>query len=1045
MPDMIERPSDDPGAGPPDDQPSSHVEARLEARIARLEAELARRSAELRDARSASKDQGRELERLSRELGRLRGRRSVRLAVGVSNRVRRAIVAGGTVAAALSKRSAGLRADLDEARQGRRQRATAAEERDLARAIAADLPAPSARRGRLVTIVVLNRNGKAHLARCLAGLDRTTYTDFELVLVDNGSTDGSADAVARQSHAFDLQVIRNPDNRSYSEANGQGVAAARGELILFLNNDVEPVTPDWLGHLVATLEAEDAVAVGARLIYPSHRGHPRGGVRYPDLTVQHAGVVFDRQGGVPSPRPLGAGGDPRAAGMTDVRAVPALTAACLLVRRDAFEAVGGFDIGYEYGLEDVDLCLKLQAAGGRLVFDGRAALWHHESASRKAADPAVWSRRVQGNREHYLDRWGPRLFREALLDALHGGTRWAPEPFHVALTVTADDPAAGYGDWYTAHELGEALTALGWTVSYLERRMEWWYEPDPTLDAVVVLIDGFDIRRLPSHVLTLAWLRNWAERWLEHPWFDDFDLVFASSQPIADLVRARSAKVASVMPIATNPDRFHPAEPETERSCDVLFVGNDWGEDRAVVEALPALARAGFHVELFGRGWDRHTALADVHRGNLPYAEVPAAYAAARIVVDDAASPTAPYASVNSRVFDALAAGSLVVSNGAAGVQQLFGPRFPTWTDAASLVDVVGRLLADPVGSRALAAELRAIVTERHTYALRAAFVRDALIGWATAPRFGIRIGIPRAEEAESWGDYHFARALQRALERTGHPSRVHLLPAWQGSVAARDDVALHIFGLSEAPTRPAQVNLLWQISHPDLASRELYDRYDAAFVASDRFAERMARVAATPVQSLHQATDPERMHPGAAAPHHELLFVANSRNVRRPIVEHLLGTDRDLAVYGRGWSEALLEPRFLKGEAIPNSDVAAYYAAADVVLNDHWPDMRAEGFISNRIYDALASGAFVISDHLDEIAAEFDGAVPTYRDQAELLSLIDRYQAAPEERRRLAEHGRSIVLRAHTFDRRAEAVVAVAVARLASRPDRVVGAGPPP
>jgi spore maturation protein CgeB len=157
-------------------------------------------------------------------------------------------------------------------------------------------------------------------------------------------------------------------------------------------------------------------------------------------------------------------------------------------------------------------------------------------------------------------------------------------------------------------------------------------------------------------------------------------------------------------------------------------------------------------------------------------------------------------------------------------------------------------------------------------------------------------------------------------------------------------------------------VNLLWHISHPDLVSPALYDRYDRVFVASDAFAAQMAPRASVPVTALHQATDPERFKPDPTGPRHELLFVANSRSVRRRIVDDLAGTKHDLAVYGRNWRPDLIDPRYVKGEGIPNADLARYYSSAAIVLNDHWEDMRAEGFISNRIYDALACGAFVIS-----------------------------------------------------------------------------------
>ena len=115
--------------------------------------------------------------------------------------------------------------------------------------------------------------------------------------------------------------------------------------------------------MVETMAARDAVAVGARLIYPRHRGGARAGASHADLSLQHAGVEFDRSEAVPLRRVIGAGDDPLAPWAAEVEDRPALTAACLLVRRDAFLDVGGFSPEYDYGIDDVDLCLKLRAAG----------------------------------------------------------------------------------------------------------------------------------------------------------------------------------------------------------------------------------------------------------------------------------------------------------------------------------------------------------------------------------------------------------------------------------------------------------------------------------------------------------------------------------------------------------------------------------------------------------------------------------------------------------------------------------------------------------
>jgi uncharacterized protein YjbJ (UPF0337 family) len=96
--------------------------------------------------------------------------------------------------------------------------------------------------------------------------------------------------------------------------------------------------------------------------------------------------------------------------------------------------------------------------------------------------------------------------REVLIGKLRGERGWAG-PLRVGITVTRDDPAAGWGDWYTAHELGAALEAIGWQVTYLERFDDRWYEPDPSLDVVISLIDRLDLRRLPEGIVRVAWVR----------------------------------------------------------------------------------------------------------------------------------------------------------------------------------------------------------------------------------------------------------------------------------------------------------------------------------------------------------------------------------------------------------------------------------------------------------------------------------------------------------------------------------------------------------
>lgn len=314
--------------------------------------------------------------------------------------------------------------------------------------------------------------------------------------------------------------------------------------------------------------------------------------------------------------------------------------------------------------------------------------------------------------------------------------------------------------------------------------------------------------------------------------------------------------------------------------------------------------------------------------------------------------------------------------------------------------------------------------------------ILSALAGWNIATKFAVRIEASNWPNADRWGDYHFARSLQRWLERSGQPTTVRLLQDWTSDAAARDDATIHLFGRHPARNRASQINVLWQISHPALATEELYDAYDLAFVASRQFAARMAAVTHIPVAPLLQATDPERFYPERTGPFHDVLFVANQR-ADRLVVQWLSGTDLDLAVYGKGWEDRLA-PGILQGDRIPNDELHRYYSSATVVLNDTWADMRAEGFISNRVFDALASGAFVISDDIAGLTEELAGAVPVYRDAMELRRLIDEALAAPEHSRVRAAEGRKIVLERHTFEQRAGTIVAAVRSRARDRPVRL-------
>ena len=347
-----------------------------------------------------------------------------------------------------------------------------------------------------------------------------------MIVVDNGSSDGSLQYLAEMSTPFDLKTIDSGENLSFAQANSLGAAQASGELLLFLNNDVEPFETGWLRELVAALEVNDVEAVGATLVHSEPIGAP------PDAEpiVQHRAIAFRWEDGTVRGFNLGDGESLWEDTFGIERRCPAVTAACMLIRSEIYERVGGFESAYRFGTEDIDLGLKLVAAGAQLAGVGRAVLVHRESSTQMREDSDFRRINRTGNRRVLLERWGPGLRRAYRLGRLRRDRFWTDgNGPHIAITLTNLDPKAGWGDWYTAHELGDALGALGWRVTYIQRKGDEWYTLPADLDYVLSLMDPFDLRRVPEHVTTLAWIRNWTERWLERPWFERIDLLLASS------------------------------------------------------------------------------------------------------------------------------------------------------------------------------------------------------------------------------------------------------------------------------------------------------------------------------------------------------------------------------------------------------------------------------------------------------------------------------------------------------------------------------------
>lgn len=302
--------------------------------------------------------------------------------------------------------------------------------------------------------------------------------------------------------------------------------------------------------------------------------------------------------------------------------------------------------------------------------------------------------------------------------------------------------------------------------------------------------------------------------------------------------------------------------------------------------------------------------------------------------------------------------------------------------------------------------------------------------------RWTIDVASPAGSRGNAWGDTHFGAALARALSRLGQVVAVDRREARERTTRDLDDVILVLRGLDRVEPRSGRVNLEWVISHPDLVTPDEIAAFDRVYAASPLWPSAVARRWGLEVHPLLQATDPELFHPGRATfdSGADLLYVGNSRGVFRTSLQNALAIGVEVAVHGAGW-EQMLPESMVVSSFVENADLGAMYTSAGVVLNDHWEDMRVNGFISNRLMDAAASGARVVSDSIPgvDLSAMFGGLVQTWdgpTDFARILARRDELFPDDEGRRKAAAQ----VASEHSFAARAAALLDDAVRLLRER-----------
>ena len=554
-------------------------------------------------------------------------------------------------------------------------------------------------------------------------LNVNTHRRAEFIVASRGCKDGSSEAIQEFRDRLRIRIIDFPDVQSVPCLNNRAAAETEAEYLVFLSSRIlfrEEIT----GELLRCLQGRLVGLAGVRLMYPDE--HPA----FPGV-LRHAGVKFKHDPPDYLPRAFCLGATAHIIDTPWIaEKVPAVTGTLVACRRRDFLAVGGFCEEYRGEYDDVDLAFSFRRRLGL-----RAVSANHVACVDNGVElDQFGSEEDHRQREQdlglFMQRHGAYLLRKSLLDRITGDAFFAEEPFTIGFAVTDAAATTVAGDFFTACELAEACAKeFGWNVRYLSRTDDWYDASG--VDVLVVLLEDYQLSKLRNakpQLLKVAWLRNWFERWPEQPDFDQFDLFLCSSIKSAQWLRQMHGKPAWVFPLATNPERFRGVTPDPRFRSDYCFTGSNWQWPREITDAVQPQNLEDFRFRIFGHAWEDHPTMSAYAAGFIPYSELPRVYASTRVVVDDANHVTKGWGSVNSRVFDALAAGALVITNGEIGAAEVFDHELPTYRSTDELHALLRRYLEDENAFCELVHRLQRRVLAGHTYRHRARTLKRILI-----------------------------------------------------------------------------------------------------------------------------------------------------------------------------------------------------------------------------------------------------------------------------------------------------------------------------
>ena len=844
-----------------------------------------------------------------------------------------------------------------------------------------DLSKINLKKSRAVSIILLNLNGGDMVVHSIQSIVDKMRPFDELIVVDHGSDDGSIEQIKQLSKKENNIITwERGKNYTFSESNNSAVERAKNEIIVFINNDIVLENGDF--DDLSNVLGEKKIEIVGGLLYdaPIEEFSIKYKNSFPRC-LQHRGIGLNIGGNnFIQAYDISAKHTPQERD-SDYLQVVATTGALMAIRKEFFLNIGGFSEKYIYGQEDVDICLRASFEHNAKIAicnNFKALHYHGFTRLRQNSKNRTKGANLINNRQ-ILNDYFDKAIRKRLKDKnfLDIANPISANCKRIAFIVSDLSINTSKGDVFTAFELANALNKKYNSECY-------FLMPNKKIDCnkFDIIINFIHSARidildnLRSDTIIIGWMRNWFDKWSQLPDIDMYDIIYCSSKHACSYIEDQIKFTVKYLPLAAGADAVKLGRErklnkiKNNKRINYTFIGSYFNSPREITRLLDP-ASIPYPFKLYGHNWEKHGKFSAYTLGPINYFDTVEKYLETNLVIDDANIATKKWGSVNCRVFDSLALGIDVITNGKVGASELFGDHLKTYDSQESLTkNIIKSLENDESKSTKL---LQDIVLTNHTYENRAEQIWNDVNELISSKHVRIHTSIPKPSHSLQWGDLYLARSIRYELQKKDLRCNISIGESEERRFSSREDLALNLRGIENVKRKNKQSFFTWFISHPESYDIAELVETDNIAISSKIFKKKIENLRSEfnsnkplYIPQFSTIKSPE-IFPEILC---DFIFIGNTRNIYRESVKYAIESGLDIKVIGSGWEKYISEKYILKN-LVSNSELGSAYTLGRVVLCDHWDDMKRYGFVSNRIYDCLSINKPILTDYARDIESD--------------------------------------------------------------------------